>query len=63
NFLGDQGEILEDGDKKGLTVFDSEHEADEISAYVQTVIHATPAIDIVPGIRFEHFNSSVVQLA
>jgi Fe(3+) dicitrate transport protein len=63
NFLGDQGEILEDGDKKGLTVFDSEHEADAISAYVQTVIHATPAIDIVPGIRFEHFNSSVVQLA
>ncbi|BAQ18590.1 iron(III) dicitrate transport protein FecA [Methyloceanibacter caenitepidi] len=63
NFFGDQGEILRDGDKKGLTVFDSEHETDAVSAYLQTVIHATPAIDIVPGIRFEHFNSKVVQTA
>jgi len=63
NFFGRQGEILEDGDKNGLTVFDSEHETDAISAYLQTVIHATPALDIVPGIRFEHFNASVVQTA
>lgn len=63
NFFGDQGEILEDGDKKGLTVFDSEHETDAISAYWQTVIHATPSLDIVPGIRFEHFNAEVVQTA
>jgi len=63
NFFGRQGQILEDGDKNGLTVFDSEHEADAISAYLQTVIHVTPAIDIVPGIRFEHFNSKVRQTA
>ncbi|WP_159079949.1 TonB-dependent receptor plug domain-containing protein [Methyloceanibacter sp. wino2] len=63
NFFGDQGEILTDGDKKGLTVFDSEHEADAVSAYLQTVIHATPAIDIVPGIRFEHISSKVHQTA
>jgi hypothetical protein len=29
-------------DNQGLTVFDSEHETDAISAYFQTVIHATP---------------------
>jgi len=63
NFFGRQGEILTDGDKKGLTVFDSEHEADAVSAYAQTVIHATPAIDIVPGIRFEHISSKVRQLS
>ena len=63
NFFGDQGQILEDGDKKGLTVFDSDHKTDAIAAYFQTVIHATPALDIVPGIRFEHFNASVVQTA
>ncbi len=63
NFFGDQGEILEDGDKQGLTVFDSEHKTDAIAAYLQTVIHATPALDIVPGIRFEHFNASVLQLS
>jgi Fe(3+) dicitrate transport protein len=63
NFFGRQGEILEDGDKRGLTVFDSEHEADAVSAYAQTVIHATPALDIVPGIRFEHFSSEVRQLS
>ena len=63
NFFGRQGEILEDGDKKGLTVFDSEHEADAVSAYAQTVIQATPAIDIVPGIRFEHISSKVRQLS
>ncbi|MEM9591404.1 MAG: TonB-dependent receptor plug domain-containing protein [Pseudomonadota bacterium] len=59
NFFGRQGEILNDGDKNGLTVFDSEHEADAFSAYAQTVIHATPALDIVPGIRFEHISSKV----
>ncbi|MEM8575169.1 MAG: TonB-dependent receptor [Pseudomonadota bacterium] len=62
NFFGRQGEILNDGDKNGLTVFDSEHEADAFSAYAQTVIHATPALDIVPGIRFEHISSKVTQL-
>jgi Fe(3+) dicitrate transport protein len=62
NFFGDQGEVLEDGDKQGFTTFDSEHETDAFSAYLQTVIHATPALDIVPGIRFEHFNSKVKQL-
>lgn len=62
NFFGDQGEVLEDGDKQGFTTFDSEHETDAFSAYLQTVIHATPALDIVPGIRFEHFNSKVNQL-
>ena len=62
NFFGDQGEVLTDGDKQGFTTFDSEHETDAFSAYVQTVIHATPALDIVPGIRFEHFNSKVKQL-
>ena len=63
NFFGNQGQILEDGDSRGLTTFDSEHETDAISAYLQTVIHATPRLDIVPGIRFEHFNASVVQTA
>jgi Fe(3+) dicitrate transport protein len=63
NFFGDQGEILKDGDTRGLTVLDSEHEADAVSAYLQTVISATPALDIVPGIRFEHFSSKVHQTA
>jgi len=62
NFFGDQGEVLTDGDKKGFTTFDSEHETDAFSAYLQTVIHATPALDIVPGIRVEHFNATVKQL-
>lgn len=58
NFFGSQGEILKDGDSRGVTVFDRDSEADAFSAFVQTSIPVTPTIDIVPGMRLEHYRIS-----
>ena len=58
NFFGRQGEILEDFDSRGLTVFNREHQADAFSTFLQTEIPVTPVLNIVPGARLEHYNIS-----
>ena len=55
NFFGRQGEILRDGDQRGLTVFDRESEADAFSTFLQTSIHATKHLDVVPGLRVDSY--------
>lgn len=55
NFFGDQGEILEDGDKSGLTVFDTDSDANAFSAFVQTTLHLTRDLSVTPGLRLEHY--------
>ena len=55
NFFGAQGEILEDGDKTGLTVFDRDSTSNSFSAFAQTAIHVTSDLKVVPGVRLEHY--------
>lgn len=55
NFFGDQGEILEDGDTEGLTLFNRAYEADAFSAFAQTAIHVTRDFTVTPGVRLEHY--------
>ena len=57
NFFGRQGQILEDGDKRGLTVFDRDSKADAFSTFLQTEIPVTPVLNI-PGARLEHYRIS-----
>ncbi|HML93573.1 MAG TPA: TonB-dependent receptor plug domain-containing protein [Methyloceanibacter sp.] len=53
--LGRQGQILNDFDSKGLTVFDRASEANAFSAFVQSDITVTDALNIVPGVRLDHY--------
>lgn len=58
NFFGAQGEILEDGDKDGVTVFDTDTDANAISAFLQTTIHVAKDTTVTPGFRLEHYRLS-----
>jgi Fe(3+) dicitrate transport protein len=58
NFFGDQGEILEDGDESGTTVFNTDTDANAYSAFLQTTIHLTKSLDVTPGLRIEHYKLS-----
>jgi Fe(3+) dicitrate transport protein len=58
NFFGEQGEILEDGDKKGLYIFDTDSDANAFSAFLQTTIHLTRNFTATPGLRLEHYKVS-----
>ncbi len=53
--LGRQGEILNGFDTRGLTVFDRATEADAFSAFLQTDISVTDALNVVPGARVDHY--------
>jgi Fe(3+) dicitrate transport protein len=55
NFLGSSGEILEDGDTSGLTIFERNLQANTVSAFMQTDIKATRNFHVVPGVRFEWY--------
>jgi Fe(3+) dicitrate transport protein len=56
NFLGLNGEILEDGDKAGATLFDRSLKANTVSAFLQTNIDVAQNFNVLPGIRFEWYN-------
>jgi Fe(3+) dicitrate transport protein len=56
NFLGVDGEILRDGDKDGLTIFDRSLKANTVSAFLQTSIKATKNFSVVPGVRLEWYD-------
>jgi Fe(3+) dicitrate transport protein len=58
NFFGAQGQILEDGDETGTTVFDTDTDSRAISAFLQTTIHLTSNFTATPGLRFEHYKVS-----
>jgi Fe(3+) dicitrate transport protein len=58
NFFGRQGQILEDGDKKGAYVFDVDTQADAWSFFLQSSIPVTQALSIVPGARLDHYRIS-----
>jgi len=58
NFFGAQGAILEDGDKSGTTVFNTDTDANAYSAFLQSTIHVTRDIDVTPGLRVEHYRLS-----
>jgi Fe(3+) dicitrate transport protein len=58
NFFGQQGQILEDGDKDGTTVFDTDTDANAVSAFLQTTIHVAKDTTITPGLRLEHYKLS-----
>ena len=55
NFLGKSGQLLEDSDREGLTIFERNLEADAVSAFLQTNIHAREDLRVVPGVRFEWY--------
>jgi Fe(3+) dicitrate transport protein len=58
NFFGDQGEILKDGDEDGLTVFNTDTDANAYSAFLQSTIHVTRDFNVTPGLRLEHYRVS-----
>lgn len=58
NFFGRQGEILEDGDSRGTTVFDTDTDANAVSAFLQTTIHLSRDLNVTPGLRVEHYRLS-----
>lgn len=55
NFLGLSGQILEDGDSDGLTIFDRSLQAHTFSAFLQTNVHVTSDFNVIPGVRFEYY--------
>lgn len=55
NFLGREGEILENGDEEGFTIFDRELDSSAVSAFLQTNISVASNFNVVPGIRFEWY--------
>lgn len=58
NFFGASGQVLGDGDKTGFTAFDREYDAHGISAFIQSAIKVTPNLQVVPGVRLEHYRIS-----
>jgi Fe(3+) dicitrate transport protein len=58
NFFGVSGQILKDGDETGKYIFDRDYDAHGLSAFVQTVVHVTPELKVVPGVRVEHYRIS-----
>jgi Fe(3+) dicitrate transport protein len=55
NFFGNQGQVLDEGDTEGLTLFNRRYTADAFSAFVQTAIHVTRDFTVTPGVRLEHY--------
>jgi len=63
NFFGAQGEILDDGDERGVTVFDTDTDANAFSTFLQSTIHLTKTLDVTPGLRLEHYRISRITRA
>lgn len=57
NFIGAEGEILEDGDETGATIFNRELNANAVSAFLQTNVSVAQDFNVVPGIRFEWYRA------
>ena len=49
NFLGIDGQILENGDKDGATFFDRSLKANTVSAFLQTNIHVAKRLQRAAG--------------
>jgi Fe(3+) dicitrate transport protein len=63
NILGNQGEILNDFDSRGLTFFHRQSEANAVSAFFQTDIEVTERLSVVPGARVDSYSISRRTLA
>lgn len=55
NFLGLSGQVLGDGDKTGLTIFERNLDAEAVSAFLQSAIHLDRHWTVIPGVRFEWY--------
>ncbi|MEQ1577939.1 MAG: TonB-dependent receptor [Hyphomicrobium sp.] len=58
NFFGSQGEILEYGDERGVTAFNTDTDANAFSTFLQTSINLTQDLKVIPGVRLEHYKIS-----
>ncbi|MFN0219976.1 MAG: TonB-dependent receptor family protein [Hyphomicrobium sp.] len=56
NFIGDEQEVLNNGDEQGTTIFDRELDANTVSAFLQTNVKVASNFNVVPGIRFEWYD-------
>ena len=55
NFLGLSGQVLGDGDKTGLTIFERNLDAEAFSAFLQSAIHLDRHWTVIPGVRLEWY--------
>jgi Fe(3+) dicitrate transport protein len=55
NFFGASGQVLEDGDEDGVTVFNRDTYAGAFSAYLQSTLHLTTNFNVTPGVRLDHY--------
>ena len=55
NFLGTDGQILNNGDSAGATLFDRSLNANTVSAFLQTNIAVARDFNVLPGVRFEWY--------
>lgn len=58
NFIGLEDEILKEGDKAGATIFDRELDSNAVSAFLQTNVKVARDFNVVPGIRFEYYETN-----
>jgi Fe(3+) dicitrate transport protein len=58
NMVGSQGQILNGFDSRGLTIWNRDFDADAFSAFIQTDIPITERLNVVPGVRLEHYRIS-----
>lgn len=56
--FGDQGKVLDNFDSSGLTNFHREHVADAFSSFLQSDISVTSSLNLIPGVRLEHYSIS-----
>jgi Fe(3+) dicitrate transport protein len=56
NYLGAEGEILNDGDEEGLTIFERNLRANAVSAFLQTNVYVARDFNVLPGVRFEWYD-------
>jgi Fe(3+) dicitrate transport protein len=56
NVMGNEFEILEDGDEGTATFFDRSLRANTVSAFLQSNIHVARDFNVVPGVRFEWYD-------
>jgi Fe(3+) dicitrate transport protein len=56
NVMGNEHEILEDGDNGAATFFDRSLRANTVSAFLQSNVHVARNFNVVPGVRFEWYD-------
>jgi Fe(3+) dicitrate transport protein len=57
-FVGNQGQILKGFDSRGFTIWNRDFTADAFSTFLQTDIAVNERLNVVPGVRLEHYRIS-----